>query len=148
MDRRGAVQIPYLHWIRGLADAVFPPAGTLPDADYLAPKKQGGSATSGGIGNCAPAATPKPTPKPSGTTAPTATPAPTAAATPDPTPTPEPTAVPTPVPTPEPTPTPDVNAWPLLLLLALGASVVIGVGALILQQQRQASPVEATEKQT
>jgi polyisoprenyl-teichoic acid--peptidoglycan teichoic acid transferase len=116
LDQRGSVQIPDVKRIRKLADAVFPPAGTLPDERYLAPKKQSGTATSGGIGNCARPATPKPTvkptpkptPKPTGTATPTATAEPTAGPTPEPTPPPTtaPTPPPTPAPTPEPTPTP------------------------------------------
>jgi polyisoprenyl-teichoic acid--peptidoglycan teichoic acid transferase len=104
VDRRGSVQIPNLTRIERLAQAIFPTDGDLPDKDYLAPKKQGGTPTTGGISSCGRAATPKPTRKP--------TPKPTAKATAKPTakptaePTPEPTDEPTPEPTEEPTPEP------------------------------------------
>jgi LCP family protein required for cell wall assembly len=91
LDSRGSVQIPDLRLIRKRAGQIFPPAGTLPEARFKAPKKQSGSATSKGISSCRSSA-PKPTKKP--------TPKPTKK------PTPKPTAAPTPTPTPEPTPPP------------------------------------------
>lgn len=101
VDRRGSVQLPNLTRIKRLAKAIFPTDGTLPDKDYLAPKKQGGSPTSGGISSCRAAATPKPTKKP--------TPKPTTKPTAKPTATPPPTEAPTetPAPTDPPEPTPE-----------------------------------------
>ena len=99
LDRRGSVQIPDIKGIRALADRLFTPPGTAPAPRFKAPAAKSGKATNGGIGDCAPARTPKPTPKP--TKKPT--PKPTTKATPKPTP--EVTPEPPPDPTPEPTPT-------------------------------------------
>jgi len=99
LDRRGSVQIPDIKGIRALADRLFTSPGTAPAPRFKAPAAKSGKATNGGIGDCAPARTPKPTPKP--TKKPT--PKPTTKATPKPTP--EVTPEPPPDPTPEPTPT-------------------------------------------
>jgi anionic cell wall polymer biosynthesis LytR-Cps2A-Psr (LCP) family protein len=101
---RGSIQVPDIKAIRAMADRLFTEPGTLPAARFKAPAAKSGKATTSGIGNCAPARTPKPTPKP--TKKPT--PKPTTGATPEPTepPTPEPTEPPTPEPTPPPDPTP------------------------------------------
>jgi LCP family protein required for cell wall assembly len=93
---RGSIQVPDIKAIRAMADRLFTEPGTLPAARFKAPAAKSGKATTSGIGNCAPARTPRPTPRP--TKKPT--PKPTTAATPKP---PEP---PTPEPTPPPDPTP------------------------------------------
>ena len=103
---RGSIQVPDIKAIRAMADRLFTEPGTLPAARFKAPAAKSGKATSSGIGNCAPARTPKPTPKP--TKKPT--PKPTTGATPQPTdPPPTPTEPPPPTdppPPPDPTPTP------------------------------------------
>jgi hypothetical protein len=98
LDNRGSVQIPNIKGIRALADRLFTPPGTLPAKGLRAPAAKSGKATSSGIGNCAPARTPKPTPRP--TKKPT--PKPTAAGTPKPTEAPTPTDPPATA-TPDPT---------------------------------------------
>ena len=96
LDRRGSVQIPNIKGIRALAARLFTEPGTLPAAKLKAPAAKPGKATSSGIGDCAPARTPRPTPKP--TKKPAATPKPTAPPT-DPPPTdPPPTDPPAPTP--------------------------------------------------
>jgi len=91
-DSRGSIQIPDIPGIRDLADALFPPSGTLPTAAYVTPASSG-SVSGSGVSSCKPAATPRPTAKP--TVKPTAAPTakPTDVATPKPTPvsTPAPT---------------------------------------------------------
>jgi polyisoprenyl-teichoic acid--peptidoglycan teichoic acid transferase len=98
LDNRGSVQIPNIKGIRALADRLFTPPGTLPAKGLRAPAARSGKATSSGIGNCAPARTPRPTPRP--TKKPT--PKPTAAGTPKPTEAPTPTDPPA-TPAPDPT---------------------------------------------
>jgi LCP family protein required for cell wall assembly len=98
---RGSIQVPNIQGIRALADRLFTEPGTPPAARFKAPAAKSGKATAKGVGNCAPARTPKPTPKP--TKKPT--PKPTSDATPKPTePPPDPTETPTDPPQDTPTP--------------------------------------------
>ncbi len=98
--RRGSIQIPDIKGIRALAARLFTAPGTPPAPRFKAPAAKAGKATNGGIGDCAPARTPKPTPKP--TKKPT--PKPTTKATPKPTE--QATEPPTDAPTDAPTDTP------------------------------------------
>jgi LCP family protein required for cell wall assembly len=95
-DNRGSIQVPNRGRIDRLSKAIFPAAGKLPHERYRVAKGTGGTATTGGIGGCRPAATPKPK----------------ATAKPTPKPTPKPTAKPTGTPQPTPAPTPDPTATP------------------------------------
>jgi len=111
-DVRGYIFHADFAAIRARADRLFPPTGTLPPAEFLAPKAVAGRPSGSGVSGCLPAATPKPTatPKPK----PTATPAPSPSGEPTPTgeptpsggPTPLPVETPPPVVTPVPEPTP------------------------------------------
>lgn len=57
-DSRGSIQVPDLKRIMALAEAMFPPAGTLPDAKYQQVSAPTGKAPTSGVGGC----TPRPSP--------------------------------------------------------------------------------------
>jgi LCP family protein required for cell wall assembly len=109
-DARGYIFLADFAAIRARADRLFPPPGTLPPEEFLAPKAVAGRSSGSGVSGCLPAATPKPKPTPKPTPKPIATATPAPSPTGEPTPPPVPTAPPdgTPAPelTPEPTPTP------------------------------------------
>jgi polyisoprenyl-teichoic acid--peptidoglycan teichoic acid transferase len=88
-DDRGSIQLPVMKRITALANAIFPPSGTLPDKKYLAPKAAVGAPNGSGVTGCGPAKTPKPTKKP--TPKPTAKPS-VSASDDSPTPSPSPSA--------------------------------------------------------
>ena len=50
-DSRGSIQKPDIGDIRALANAIFPPTGTLPPAKYLAPASSG-SVSGSGVSSC------------------------------------------------------------------------------------------------
>ncbi len=112
-DARGYILLGDFAAIRARADRLFPPPGTLPADEFLAPKAAASKATGSGVSGCAPAATPKPKPTPKPTVSPT--PSLSAGPTTDPSasPVPTPGGEPTPgTPLPEPTPTPPPESIP------------------------------------
>jgi LCP family protein required for cell wall assembly len=113
-DVRGYILIGDFAAIRARADRLFPPPGTLPADEFLAPKAAASQSTGSGVSGCLPAATPKPTPTPTASPTSSPTPGPTsdASATPGGEPTPTPPVDATPTPPAEPTPTPPAEASP------------------------------------
>jgi len=100
-DARGYILLGDFPAIRALADRLFTPVGTTPDARYLAPQPVAGRASGSGVSSCLPAPTPKPTRRPSPTPSPSPSPA-GPSGTPGSSPADGPVA--TPEATPEPTP--------------------------------------------
>jgi LCP family protein required for cell wall assembly len=115
-DARGYIFLADFAAIRARADRLFPTPGTLPPAEFLAPKAVAGHPSGSGVSGCQPAATPKPTATPKPKPTPTATPAPSPSGEPtpggEPTPTPDATPAPDVTPTPAPTPTPAATPPP------------------------------------
>ena len=111
-DARGYIFLADFAAIRARADRLFPPTGTLPPEEFLAPKAVAGRSSGSGVSGCLPAATPKPTPKPK--PKPTVTPAPSPGGEPTPSgePTPPPDTTPPPAVTPAPEPTPQPTPEP------------------------------------
>jgi LCP family protein required for cell wall assembly len=109
-DARGYIFLADFAAIRARADRLFPPPGTLPPEEFLAPKAVAGRSSGSGVSGCLPAATPKPTPTPTPKPKPTATPAPSPSG--EPIPSGEPTPSGEPAPPPVVTPPPDVTPVP------------------------------------
>jgi polyisoprenyl-teichoic acid--peptidoglycan teichoic acid transferase len=117
-DARGYILNGDFAAIRARADRLFPPPGTLPPEEFLAPKPVATRSSGSGVSGCLPAATPKPTatPEPTSTATPVATPGDQPTPGGEPTPpldvTPPLDATPPPAPTPEAEPTPGATPAP------------------------------------